>query len=83
MPPPLTKLTVLLLSLGLLTACAKTPEPVPIAVGELCKSWRHGTISKDDKLSDSTASIIEGNNRARPAWGCEYGSNRAKAPGHG
>lgn len=77
MPPPLTRLTVLLLSPVLLIGCAKTEQPVPIAANELCRSWRHQTITKADQLADSTAAQIEGSNRARPAWGCEYGSNRA------
>lgn len=83
MPPPLTRPTLLLLSLGLLTACAKTPEPVPIAADKLCQSWRHQTITKADQLADSTAAQIEGNNAARTSWGCSYGSNRAKAPANG
>lgn len=45
----------------------------------LCKSWRHGTVSKDDKLTQGTAEIIEGNNKARPNWECVYGEDRAKS----
>jgi hypothetical protein len=50
-----------------------------IAIDELCKSWRHQTISKADKLTDGTASQIEGSNNARPAWGCQPGEDRAKS----
>jgi len=83
MPPSLNKLMIPLASLVLLTACAKTPEPVPIAANELCRSWKHQTITKADQLADKTAEKIEGNNKARPAWGCEYGADRAKGAGHG
>lgn len=83
MPPPLRKLTLLLLSPVLLIGCAKTPEAVPIAVDKLCQSWRHQTITKADQLADSTAAQIEGHNNARTSWGCAYGSNRAKAPANG
>lgn len=62
----------------LLTGCAQTPVPAPIATDKLCQSWRHKTITKADKLSEPTASQIEGDNKARPEWGCEYGENRAK-----
>lgn len=70
--------TLLLIALGLLSGCAETPKPVPIATGKLCESWRHKTIKSADKLSEETASQIEGDNKARPEWGCEYGENRAK-----
>lgn len=71
--------SMLLASLALLTGCAQTPAPVPIATDKLCQSWRHKTITKADKLSEPTASQIEGDNKARPEWGCEYGENRAKS----
>lgn len=79
-PPrkPLRK-SMLLASLALLTGCAQTPVPAPIATDKLCQSWRHKTITKADKLSEPTASQIEGDNKARPEWGCEYGENRAKS----
>jgi hypothetical protein len=48
-----------------------------IATDELCKSWRHQTVSKGDKLTEKTAAVIEGNNEARPAWGCKPGENEA------
>lgn len=71
----LLKLTSGLALLVLLTGCAKT---VVVTADELCRSWRHQTVSKDDKLTDGTASGIEGNNNARPAWGCQYGENKSK-----
>jgi hypothetical protein len=64
------------LSLALLSGCGG--KHVVIAKDDLCKSWRHQTVSKDDALTDKTASGIEGNNDARPAWGCAYGKNRAR-----
>ena len=69
--------------LALLSACAKTDLPAPIAANDLCRSWKHQTITKADQLADSTAAQIDGSNRARPAWGCEYGANRAKAKANG
>lgn len=51
-----------------------------IATDQLCRSWRHQTVSKHDRLTDRTAAGIEGNNKARPAWGCQPGANRAKVP---
>jgi len=74
----LKKPILLLASLGLLTGCAKTQLPAPIAAESLCRSWKHQTISPADQLADSTAAGIEGNNKARPAWGCEYGKDRAQ-----
>jgi hypothetical protein len=62
-----------------LTGCAKTPEPAPIAIGKLCESWRHKTIKPKDKLTEETASMLEGDNKARAEWQCEYGENRAKS----
>lgn len=70
-----------LASLALLTGCATTPPPAPIAVNDLCKSWTHKRIKAADKLTEETAQMLEGDNKARPAWGCEYGANRAKANG--
>jgi hypothetical protein len=51
---------------------------VLIAKDELCQSWKHQPVHKGDKLTEKTASGIEGNNEARPAWGCEPGEDRAK-----
>jgi hypothetical protein len=67
----------------LLTACAQTPKPALIAADKLCESWRHQTIRKADKLTEETASQIEGSNKARPEWGCAYGENRARERGNG
>ena len=75
----LTRLTSALALLALLTGCAQTQKPAPIAADKLCQSWRHKTITKADKLSEPTASQIEGDNKARPEWGCEFGENRAKS----
>ena len=83
MPPLPKRLMILPSALALLSACAKTQEPVPIAANRLCESWRHQTITKADQLADSTAAQIEGSNNARTSWGCAYGSNRAKAPQNG
>ena len=69
--------------LALLTACAQTPKPAPIAADKLCESWRHQTIRKADRMTEDTAAQIEGSNKARPEWGCAYGENRAKGAGHG
>jgi hypothetical protein len=63
----------------LLSGCAQTPVPVPIATDKLCQSWQHKTIKKADKLTDETASKIEGDNKARVEWQCEFGENRAKS----
>ena len=71
----LPRLMMPLLGLGLLSGCSS--GLVVIAKDELCRGWRHQTISKDDKLTDKTASGIEGSNDARPAWGCAYGKDRA------
>ncbi len=68
--------TLLLTSLVLLSGCGGAPAG--IASAELCKSWRHQTVSKGDQLTDATASGIEGSNNARTAWGCKYGSSKAK-----
>jgi hypothetical protein len=63
-----------------LTGCAKEqPTPIPIATDKLCQSWQHKTIKKADKLTDETASKIEGDNKARVEWQCEFGENRAKS----
>lgn len=63
-----------LLSLGLLSGCAATGTVVATAEN-LCRDWQHQKISKNDKLTDGTASQIEANNKSRPTWGCAYGRN--------
>jgi uncharacterized protein YceK len=72
----LKKLILPLSALVLLSGCSK--QIVVIAADELCKSWKHQTVSKKDVLTDGTASGIEGSNKARPEWGCEPGKNEAK-----
>jgi hypothetical protein len=69
--------------LVLLSACAKTEPPAPIAIDRLCEGWKHQTIRKADKLTDETASGIEGNNKSRDVWGCQYGQNKAKDGANG
>jgi hypothetical protein len=75
------KLLPLAASLALLTGCAGTPPPAPIAADQLCRSWTHSRIKKADKLTEETAAGIEARNASRPAWGCEYGEDRAAAKG--
>jgi hypothetical protein len=74
----LAALAVMLAGCG---GCASSwwqSPPVFVSADKLCKSWRHQPTHKGDKLTDKTAAGIEGNNEARPAWGCERGANRAK-----
>ena len=61
----------------LLSGCSKSFAV--IATDELCRSWRHQSVSKKDVLTQDTAKGIEGNNDARPAWGCEPGADRSKS----
>lgn len=68
--------TIVILA-ALLAGCA-TPSPVFVPADKLCRSWRHQTVSKHDKLTDQTAAGIEGSNEARPAWGCARGANRVR-----
>lgn len=62
----------------MLCACANKQDIALINTENLCKDWRDIYISKKDVLTEETASQIEGNNKARPAWGCQYGQDRAK-----
>lgn len=62
-----------------LGACSHFPQITTAA--ELCKSWRHQTVDKADKLTQGTAEIAEGNNKARPAWGCAPGKDQAAGAG--
>jgi hypothetical protein len=64
-----------LTALALLQGCAKS---IVVTADELCRSWRHQTVSKSDTLTDGTAATIEGNNKSRGEWGCEPGQNKAK-----
>jgi hypothetical protein len=59
----------------LLTGCSSA---FVVTADELCRDWRHQSVSKDDKLTDKTASGIEGSNDARANWGCRPGENVAK-----
>lgn len=61
----------------LLTGCSKTLVAIASAP-ELCRDWQHQTVSRADKMTEETASGIEASNKSRPAWGCQYGENRAK-----
>ncbi len=74
------KTTVLLLtSLVLLSACSNPLAGTVVAnSAQLCKDWRHQTVSKEDVLTDKTAGGMEASNNSRTVWGCKYGSNTAK-----
>lgn len=76
MRPKLRKLMSVLALPALLSGCS--PGFAVIATEELCRSWRHQSVSKSDVLTQGTAEGIEGNNDARPAWGCELGKDQAK-----
>ena len=52
--PNLAKPIVLLASLVLMGGCAT--QYAVIATDELCRSWRHQTVSRNDRLTDDTAS---------------------------
>jgi hypothetical protein len=73
------RLAALLPVLAALAGCGGASY-VLVSEEELCKSWRHQTVSKHDVLTERTAAGIEGNNEARPAWGCQHGKNRARQP---
>lgn len=73
--PQMKTFALLLLSPVLLTGCAKN---IVVTAEELCKDWRHQTVSKDDRLTDRTAAQIEASNESRPNWGCAPGKNKAK-----
>lgn len=68
--------TALLIAVALLAGCAQ--QNAFVDRGSLCRSWRHQTVSKHDRLTEVTAAGILGNNGARVAWGCQTGANRAK-----
>lgn len=67
-------ITLTLLAPVLLTGCAKS---FVVTADELCRSWRYQTVSKNDVLTDGTASTIEGNNESRKEWGCSPTQNKA------
>jgi len=70
-----TPIIIMLISPALLAGCSKN---IVVTAEELCKSWRHQTVSKADVLTDKTAAPIEGNNESRAEWGCAPGQNKAK-----
>ena len=59
-----------------LAGCAD--KLVMISQADLCKSWKHMDVSKEDKITQKTAAKMLGNNNSRPLWGCEPGQNRAQ-----
>lgn len=59
----------------LLSGCSNT---IVVTADKLCADWRHQTVSKNDKMTDGTAAQVEASNKSRPAWGCQYGQNKAK-----
>jgi hypothetical protein len=68
-------ITVTLAAPALLQGCGQS---IVVTAEELCRSWRHQTVSKDDRITDGTAATIEGNNQSRGEWGCQPGQNKAK-----
>ena len=46
-----------------------------VTAEELCKDWRHQTVSKHD--TQETVEQIWVNNWSRVNWGCKLGENRA------
>lgn len=58
------KLGVLPCALALLCGCASKPVVI-VSSKPLCAAVRNVCISKDDELTEGTASQIEGNNLAR------------------
>ena len=61
------------------SGCGLFTKYVMVDAEALCESWKHQTVSKNDKLTQETAAIAHGNNKSRPNWQCEYGENRAKS----
>lgn len=66
----------MLAALGLLSACSKMPVAI-VNANELCRDWQHQTVSKEDKLTQETASNLEASNGSRVNWGCAPKENRA------
>ena len=54
--------------------CSKT---IVVTADELCKDWRHQSVSRNDKLTQETAEQIEASNGSRVNWGCAPRENRA------
>jgi hypothetical protein len=57
-----------MLSAGLLTACANTSETRQGTVDQVCKQWLPTSISKKDILTQQTAAEIAGSNAANRVW---------------
>ncbi len=65
-------------TLAAIASVGCSPKYTYVDAEALCRSWKHQTVSKDDKLTQDTAAIAEGNNNARPTWGCQLGADKAK-----
>lgn len=61
----LSKLALLLLAPALLIGCSK--DNIVATVEPLCASITHVCVSREDRLTEGTAQMIEGNNLARQA----------------
>jgi hypothetical protein len=48
-----------------------------VTADELCRDWRHMTVSRQDRLTQETAEQIEASNGSRVNWGCAPKGNRA------
>jgi len=70
------KYGMLLSGPALLSGCSTNTV---VTAENLCKDWRHMTVSKNDKITDKTASQIEASNESRVTWGCKLGANKAKS----
>lgn len=69
------KIAATLTPLMLLSGCANQHV---VTAEELCNDWRHQTVSKDDQITQKTASGILASNASRTNWGCKFGKNEAK-----
>lgn len=65
---------LIIIALG---ACQKQDDVVIANAINYCKDWKHLQVSRDDRLTERTASQIEANNNSRMAWHCAYGRNEA------
>lgn len=68
----------MLASLVLLTGCSSL-RVATVDRDALCRDWREVTVSKHDKLTEQTASEIEGGNKSRSVWGCKSGKDESKS----
>jgi hypothetical protein len=66
-------------TLAAIASAGCSPKFTYVDADALCKSWKHQTVSKDDKLTQDTAAGIEGSNKSRPNFQCVYGENAAKS----